>query len=194
MRFNQRSISKDTAYYLLKLFNGQAQAKVTQLLVSYSLLTLELGFIKLTYTFNSYDMSVSYPLMKEQDFIHFLYKFFNLGLDLTMLGNSYTNLVGLQANNLFVSQNRWCFKIVSSINHKMKVKMLENIAKIHYVICYLSKKQSICLNIVNQLIASIYLIVLIKFICSNDKKSLTKLICSLLISLDQSSINQYGKL
>lgn len=45
----------------------------------------------------------------------------------------------------------------------------------------------------NQLIASIYLIVLIKFIWSNEKESLTKLICSLLISLDQSSINQYGK-
>lgn len=207
MRFNQRSISKDTAYYSLKLFNGQAKATVTQLLVSYSLLTLELGFIKLTYTFNSHDMSVSYSVMNEQASIHFLYKFFNLGLDLTMLSNSCTNLVGIQAHNLFVSQRysqkRWCFKIVSSINYKMKVKMLENMAKIHYLTCYLSKKQSICLNIVNQLIASIYLIVLIKFIWSNEKERLTKLVCNLLINLDQllndffslnySSVSQYGK-
>lgn len=117
MRFNQRSISKDTAYYSLKLFNGQAKATVTQLLVSYSLLTLELSFIKLTYTFNSHDMSVSYSVMNEQASIHFLYKFFNLGLDLTMLSNSCTNLVGLQAHNLlFIKKTVYLFKHSESIN------------------------------------------------------------------------------
>jgi len=56
---------------------------------------------------------------------------------------------------------------------------------------------------VNQLIASIYLIVLIKFIWSNEKERLTKLVCNLLINLDQllndffslnySSVSQYRK-
>lgn len=55
----------------------------------------------------------------------------------------------------------------------------------------------------NQLIASIYLIVLIKFIWSNEKERLTKLVCNLLINLDQllndffslnySSVSQYRK-